>query len=879
MNKIYNIKTIIILICFIISMSAAKAQTWDYIANTGGGWKAWSDATAWTDGGAGGYGGVGTIPSATSKVQIPAGQNIYDNSSLASWGNLQIDGTFHVSNWNGMSGDNLTISATGALQPENWYGNVFNIYLGVHTATPVLHVDGLLGNAGGGNTASIQIVPKTTVSTLTIEGSGTIAINGISPEGADDATTAADMNININANLDLKGTVNWLSSLSVQSGSKFINNRILTIAAGKKVTIAGIGVFHNVSAGATATTPSWQTQGNSTYNILGTLDFTCADASNNFDLATPGANWISSSVKIDIQNGGKLRFGGNGSNVCNIGFYTNSANYNSQTSKIISETGSAIEFYGNASPVITTGYGTGGGTTLPTFPTTIDNLIMNNSAGVSLPNDITIGTSLALTQGVLNTNSHALTLASTASGTAYIPAIGTGSITGNITVQRYLSNNNTWRGIGVPLSSGLTAAPAYTYIYNETADDQTNYGSNNTTPNAGWATYSGNLSSSKGYLIYSTAAQTLSNTGTINTGTQGLTVSKSKAGWNFLANPLPCGVSWTSIAANNTGVLVAATAAVYRVNPSGTGGVYQFSSFIPGTGGTNGGSDVIENGAAFFIQAAAAGTLNIGESDKTTNAVGTTPGGLTLFGTEGNSNVNVDNGSIKLSLAGEVNKTPDEVILKWSSAGTDNFNAKYDALDLGTYKMHDLAIVGSDNIRYSIFNGSALKSSNEESRSVTLGLKSLSEGSYQINTHLLTDLSNGNKAYLVDNYLHQIVGIDNSNPVYKFTVTADTLTKADGRFKVELNYKETTNANTSGNFSIYGNITTGNSFVLHSNTDVEKLEWKLVDASGNVLQTGILNNLTKESNTTVNTKTSAAGLYFIQLQTGNNQEQTLKLVK
>ena len=226
-----------------------------------------------------------------------------------------------------------------------------------------------------------------------------------------------------------------------------------------------------------------------------------------------------------------------------------------------------------------------------------------------------------------------------------------------------------------------------------------------------------------------------------------------------------------------------------------------------------------------------------------------------------------------------MNKTPDEVILKWSSAGTDNFNAKYDALDLGTYKMHDLAIVGSDNIRYSIFNGSVLKNNNEESRSITLGLKSLNEGSYQINTHLLTELSNGNKAYLVDNYLHQIIGIDSSNPVYTFTVTADTLTKTDGRFKVALNYKETSNANTSGNFSIYGNITSGNSFVLHSNTDVDQLEWKLVDASGNVLQTGILNNITKESNTTVNTKATVCGMYFIQLQTGNNQQQTLKLVK
>ncbi len=81
------------------------------------------------------------------------------------------------------------------------------------------------------------------------------------------------------------------------------------------------------------------------------------------------------------------------------------------------------------------------GSTAQTIPTllnsTIDQLTINNAAGVSLNNDLAITGILTLNNGLLATNNH-LTLASSATGTATLAAITSGSISGNVTVERYI---------------------------------------------------------------------------------------------------------------------------------------------------------------------------------------------------------------------------------------------------------------------------------------------------------------------------------------------------------------------------------------------------------------------------------------------------------
>ena len=443
------LKVCAIVIAFGLFTNVANAQKWDYISKgtgTNGTPLEWYSATSWflSDG----VTTASTPPNSTSKVKISANDTLRIDSIAANCSNLEVNGIVLIKNT--LNCDTITITNKGNIKDVgctwcgDWSGSY--IYAGINTKTPLIHVDGVLGTADYSGDG-IHLCPKTTVSNLTVEGNGTIAIRSFFPENISD-TTKSDMNILINANMTLRANLDrqsWgsqNSSLSLQSGSGFNNNRILTIAAGKIVTIPGIGSFHTRSGDTTSIGQNYQTQGNCTYNIIGTLDFSCEINSAHFYVATNATSWGGQNqiVQVNVKSGGKLRFGGNGTYASNIGIYTNSASWGHQKAQLISEPGSTIEFYGKTSPVFSAGYGTNGDSTLPTFAKSIDSLIINDSAGISLPNDITIMSMLNLKLGNLILNNHNLiidTLASINGGSAssYIQTDNTSATGGLVTAN------------------------------------------------------------------------------------------------------------------------------------------------------------------------------------------------------------------------------------------------------------------------------------------------------------------------------------------------------------------------------------------------------------------------------------------------------------
>jgi len=524
------------------------------------------------------------------------------------------------------------------------------------------------------------------------------------------------------------------------------------------------------------------------------------------------------------------------------------------------------------------------------FSTGANSLIIN---GTTNPITFSPGTSLIVASGgTANFNGNPITIQSDVTGSGAIgQVVGTLNGISNVTVQRYVGTNTQWRMIGFPLTAGTSIsasalAALYStgynaYTYNEGADDETNYG-NSGTMNAGWVSFTNpaTIAANQGILMIGGApTSTISATGPLNSGPQSIPLSKSKNGWNFIANPFACNINWTSIASNNGSVV---NNAIYRYDPNSTA----YSSYVNGSAaGALTQSNVIENGAGFFVQATTAGNLTIQESDKTTSAPAASlmgsnlaRGSVAMDGIYGNTE---DKSIISLSILKEGDIFADHLVLRWGvDPATDGFDGKYDAYDLGRKQGPDLSAVDNAGIKYSIFHGSALKTTDAENREIQLNVAQVTEGSYTISSQLLSPIANNNTIALLDHYNGTYTTLDNTNPSYTFNVTSDAASQSLKRFSLVFNPKATnTTVSSVLSVSLLNNPSTGNGFTLYSKENYNELQWQLVDNSGRSVQTGSINNVQNGGTYQVNTNASLQGMYFIKLIGDNKSLTSLKLIK
>ena len=134
-----------------------------------------------------------------------------------------------------------------------------------------------------------------------------------------------------------------------------------------------------------------------------------------------------------IDNGSSLTIAGN--NLQISGSITNNGTFTA-TSGIVTMNGSAAQtiganvFDGN----------------------TIKDLIINNPAGVTLQGPLNITGIVTAQNGNLSSGGN-LTLVSTAAQTALIDGSGTGTVTGNVTMQRYLPSGFGYKYFSSPFQS------------------------------------------------------------------------------------------------------------------------------------------------------------------------------------------------------------------------------------------------------------------------------------------------------------------------------------------------------------------------------------------------------------------------------------------
>nr|MBC8344319.1 hypothetical protein [Bacteroidota bacterium] len=172
---------------------------------------------------------------------------------------------------------------------------------------------------------------------------------------------------------------------------------------------------------------------------------------------------------------------------------------------------------------------------------------------------------------------------------------GTMTGSGSYTLERPIDHSG-WHYVSPPISSPTANSfwGSALYRYDETT-------ANWTAQNAG-----DNLTVCRGYDTWykPAAAGTVNFTGTFNTGSQSISVtyttaSAPKTGWNLVGNPYPSYLDWDAAGWTKTNV----NNAIYIWDEDQS----NFTSYVTGSGGTNGGSRYIPPAQGFLVSASTTG--------------------------------------------------------------------------------------------------------------------------------------------------------------------------------------------------------------------------------------------------------------------------------
>ena len=360
---------------------------------------------------------------------------------------------------------------------------------------------------------------------------------------------------------------------------------------------------------------------------------------------------------------------------------------------------------------------------------TIKDLTINNAAGVTLQDTLNVTGIVTVTNGDLASGGN-LVLLSTAAQTALVDGSGSGNITGNVTMQRYLPSGFGYKYFSSPFQASTVsefgddmdlgaAFPAF-YRYDESRTA------------AGWVRYDTAariLNPMHGYAVNfgsDPAADTVDVTGVVSNGSLSRTLYNNNntytKGFNLVGNPYPSPINWNAASGwTKTNI----DNALYYFKASATdqyGGTY--STYIAGVSSDGLATNIIPSMQGVFVHVSdgsypVTGTLAMNNSVRVTDLThsfikseGSNPGPL-------------------LRLAASFADDPsskDPVVVYFDEKALNSFDGQLDALKLMNtdMKVPNLYAVSSDGRKLSI---SALPFSSDSLIVVPLGLKINKTGS------------------------------------------------------------------------------------------------------------------------------------------------------
>jgi hypothetical protein len=514
------------------------------------------------------------------------------------------------------------------------------------------------------------------------------------------------------------------------------------------------------------------------------------------------------------------------------------------------------------------------GTDIQTIEGTNDymNLTINNtSGGVTVSSgQQTISGTLTLTNGLFTTN-DSLLLSSTSTGTARVAEITGGSISGDVTCERYLPSSNQagWRILGSPISgvtlaawnddfltSGFTGSndPSFSWIslysYNETIAGDADA--------EGWeapTAITDPINVGEGYEAYiHNVDTTIDVTGTLNTGDISLNVSYTNSGsatddgWTLVANPYMSTIDWDDAdwvkTKMNNAVFI--WDHINGVNASYVGGV-----------SNNGGGPLIASSQGFAVQANdVSPVLTAKEGVKSSTD-------HTFWRKEA---INV----LRLELEGAGYR--DQTTIAFNTNASIAFEEDKDARKFNNMfpAPNFVSTNGTDD-----FSINSLSFDED----MVIPLKTLinTSGVYSIN---VVDISDSiNCVMLYDRYLDVSINLSiDSN--YVFTI--DDTTQSP---RFEISFCEQTfgslheNQATSEILNVYPNPTAGEFVVVLNNYSVQELEIRVVNSFGQIVISDRLDVKKGTQTIELNLGNFGKGMYFIQTFNDEGIYSSTKIVK
>jgi len=467
---------------------------------------------------------------------------------------------------------------------------------------------------------------------------------------------------------------------------------------------------------------------------------------------------------------------------------------------------------------------------------TVNKLTLYNKAGAVIDsgnNQLNVKGVITLQSGQLTTNGNLVMKSdntATASLAALSPNGNIGSISGNVTVERYIptktarnysfvtspvvqSIRNAWQQqiyvtgagsggtvCGTTFGDGVVSTDKYNnngfdvtpsnnaniFTYNATIVNGSRWVSIPNTENTKFTPgigYKVNIMGDRNNVGVSCfnqldslipsapVAVVLSATGTLDTGNKSVALNNiTQNKYNLLGNPYPTPISFAAFQTANAGKI---NNKMWTYSPySQTAGNYTtclngvYANQASGYDGTSG--DYLSSGQAFFVEANNQGNVLFTESQKIT----ATPPNNQYFGTTTPK-------LIRVGLTTSSNYRLDEVVILFNTNGSKVYVPANDAISFDNGNQVLVAIKDTNYLAITT------RPDNLLADTINIGISSTAVGAYMLKFSGYTAIDTARKITLIDNFL----GVTQNmrlNQYYNFNITSDTTSKGNNRFQIVL---------------------------------------------------------------------------------------------
>lgn len=417
---------------------------------------------------------------------------------------------------------------------------------------------------------------------------------------------------------------------------------------------------------------------------------------------------------------------------------------------------------------------------------TIMDLSIDNAAGVTLGGALNISGIVRPVSGNLDTGGN-LTLLSTAGQTALISGAGSGSVSGNVTIQRYLASAFGYKYLSSPISNATVAQLSGYLSSTATIAKVYRYDENNLSAGSaisGWVSYttaSNALNVMEGYAVNlgsSSAPDVISLTGTVSNGSASRTLYNHNRtytqGFNLVGNPYPSPIDWNATSGWTRSNI---DGAIYFFSASGDEYSGTYSSYTNGIAGADG-DNIIPAMQGFFVHVStgsASGTLGM------TNSVRVNKMNPTF------KSAGIDSRQILRFSAGfdENQAHPDPLVLYFDPTATTGFDTHADALKMmnTNQEVPNIYALTEDSRQLSI---SGMPHLSDSIYRMPVGIKILRNGWINFSAKSIEQLPSDYNIYLydADNGSYNDLKM---NPVYRFYLKSGAY---DQRFVLILSKSE-----------------------------------------------------------------------------------------